>query len=44
MTTCFQRRKSPVINPELSGLPTMPARWTKLIYLAQRWIGNQKLA
>lgn len=25
--------KVPVVNPELSGLPIMPARWTKLIEL-----------
>lgn len=34
--------KVPVVNPELSGLPTMPARWTKLIELAQRWIVEQR--
>ncbi|MBD8071650.1 transposase, partial [Bacillus sp. PS06] len=36
--------KVPVVNPELSGLPTMPARWTKLIGLAQRWIVEQRSA
>ncbi|MBB2480137.1 transposase, partial [Bacillus sp. APMAM] len=36
--------KVPVVNPELSGLPTMPARWTKLIELAQRWIVEQRTA
>lgn len=36
--------KVPVMNPELSGLPTMPARWTKLIELAQQWIVKQRLA
>ncbi|MGG5251972.1 IS6 family transposase [Neobacillus sp. SM06] len=34
--------KVPVVNPELSGLPTMPARWTKLMELAQRWIIQQR--
>lgn len=36
--------KVPVVNPELSGLPTMPARWTKLMELAQGWISKQRLA
>ncbi|WP_376450837.1 transposase [Streptomyces sp. NPDC056309] len=36
--------KVPVVNPKLSGLPTMPARWTKLIELAQRWIVEQRSA
>ncbi|MBO0996130.1 DDE-type integrase/transposase/recombinase [Bacillus sp. SD088] len=36
--------KVPVVNPELSGLPTMPARWTKLIELSQQWIVKQRLA
>lgn len=36
--------KVPVVNPSLSGLPTMPARWTKLIELAQQWIVKQRLA
>lgn len=36
--------KVPVVNPELSGLPTMPARWTKLIELAQQWIVEQRAA
>ncbi|MCM3713419.1 transposase, partial [Alkalihalobacillus oceani] len=34
--------KVPVVNPELKGLPTMPARWTKLIELAQKWIVEQR--
>ncbi|WP_456277313.1 DDE-type integrase/transposase/recombinase [Bacillus sp. AK128] len=33
--------KVPVVNPELLGLPNMPARWTKLIELAQHWIVEQ---
>lgn len=36
--------KVPVVNPALSALPTMPARWTKRIELAQRWIMEQRLA
>lgn len=36
--------KVPVVNPKLSGLPTMPARWTKLIELAQQWIVEQRTA
>lgn len=36
--------KVPVVNPELKGLPTMPARWTKLIGLAQQWIVEQRQA
>ncbi|REB73246.1 DDE-type integrase/transposase/recombinase [Bacillus sp. 522_BSPC] len=36
--------KVPVVNPELKGLPTMPARWTKLIGLAQQWIVEQRAA
>lgn len=36
--------KVPVTNPELLGLPTMPARWTKLIELAQQWIREQRIA
>ncbi|KYC94044.1 DDE-type integrase/transposase/recombinase [Heyndrickxia sporothermodurans] len=36
--------KVPVVNPEISGLPTMPARWTKLIGLAQQWIFEQRSA
>ncbi len=36
--------KVPVVNTALSGLPTMPARWTKLIDLAQHWIVQQRLA
>lgn len=31
----------PVVMPELSKLPTMPAKWTKLIGLAQEWIIGQ---
>lgn len=31
----------PVVNPDLEKLPTMPARWTKLISLAQDWIIDQ---
>lgn len=31
----------PVVIPELSKLPTMPAKWTKLIGLAQDWIIDQ---
>jgi len=34
----------PVVNPELKELPTMPARWTKLIGLAQQWIVEQRQA
>jgi transposase-like protein len=34
--------KVPVVNPELNRLPTMPARWTKLISLAQQWIMEQQ--
>lgn len=34
--------KVPVVNPALLGLPTMPARWTKLIQLAQQWIVEQR--
>ncbi|WP_299834310.1 DDE-type integrase/transposase/recombinase, partial [uncultured Metabacillus sp.] len=34
--------KVPVVNPELLRLPTMPARWTKLIELAQQWIVEQR--
>jgi transposase-like protein len=30
--------KVPVLNPELLQLPNMPARWSKLIGLAQDWI------
>lgn len=30
--------KVPVLNPELQQLPSMPARWSKLIGLAQEWI------
>ncbi len=36
--------KVPVVNPQLQGLPTMPARWTKLIELAQQWIIEQQVA
>jgi len=36
--------KVPVVNPKLLGLPTMPARWTKLIELAQQWIIEQRAA
>lgn len=36
--------KVPVVNPALSGIPTMPARWTKLIDLAQQWIIEQRSA
>lgn len=36
--------KVPVVNPELKGIPTMPARWTKLIELAQSWIIEQRSA
>lgn len=32
----------PVIHPELKGLPHMPARWTKLIDLAQQWVIEQQ--
>lgn len=34
----------PVVNPQLQGIPTMPARWTKLIELAQQWIIEQRSA
>lgn len=30
--------KVPVMIPELSKLPHMPARWTKMIELAQQWL------
>ena len=33
--------KVPVLNPELEQLPNMPARWSKLIGLAQEWIIEQ---
>ena len=33
--------KVPVPNPELQQLPNMPARWSKLIGLAQDWIIEQ---
>ncbi|WP_099354674.1 DDE-type integrase/transposase/recombinase [Fredinandcohnia onubensis] len=33
--------KVPVVNPELDRLANMPARWTKLIDLAQQWIVEQ---
>ncbi|MBL4953702.1 DDE-type integrase/transposase/recombinase [Neobacillus sp. YIM B02564] len=33
--------KVPVVNPELLQLPNMPARWSKLIGLAQDWIIEQ---
>lgn len=33
--------KVPVLNPELLQLPNMPARWAKLIGLAQQWIVEQ---
>ncbi|MGJ2379807.1 hypothetical protein ACR8GF_21900, partial [Salmonella enterica subsp. enterica serovar Paratyphi A] len=33
--------KVPVLQPELLQLPNMPARWTKLIGLAQDWIEDQ---
>jgi len=33
--------KIPVLNPELQQLPNMPARWSKLIGLAQDWIIEQ---
>lgn len=33
--------KVPVVIPELKGLPNMPARWTKLIGLAQQWLVEQ---
>lgn len=36
--------KVPVVNQELLGLPTMPARWTKLIELAQQWIVEHRSA
>ncbi len=36
--------KVPVVNPELNGLPNMPARWTKLIDLAQQWILEEQTA
>lgn len=34
--------KVPVLIPELERLPNMPARWTKLIDLAQQWLIDQK--
>ncbi|MDQ0162460.1 transposase-like protein [Bacillus alveayuensis] len=37
-------RKVPVVHPALLGLPTMTARWTKLIELAQQWIVEQRSA
>ncbi|TES51659.1 DDE domain-containing protein, partial [Halalkalibacterium halodurans] len=36
--------KVPVTIPELEKLPTMPARWTTLIGLAQDWIQQQQSA
>ena len=33
--------KVPVVIPELKELPNMPARWTKLIGLAQQWLVEQ---
>lgn len=33
--------KVPVVIPELKGLPNMPARWAKLIGLAQQWLVEQ---
>ncbi|MED4351107.1 DDE-type integrase/transposase/recombinase [Schinkia azotoformans] len=33
--------KVPVVNPELEKIANMPARWTKLIDLAQQWIVEQ---
>ncbi|WP_210367969.1 DDE-type integrase/transposase/recombinase [Bacillus sp. REN3] len=33
--------KVPVLQPELLQLPNMPARWAKLIGLAQDWIEDQ---
>lgn len=33
--------KVPVVVPELMGLPNMPARWMKLIELAQQWLMEQ---
>ena len=33
--------KVPVLNPELLQLPNMPARWSKLIGLAQDWLIEQ---
>ena len=33
--------KVPVLNPDLLQLPNMPARWSKLIGLAQDWIIEQ---
>ncbi|KAF0823031.1 Mobile element protein [Cytobacillus firmus] len=33
--------KVPVVNPKLEKIANMPARWTKLIDLAQEWIVEQ---
>ncbi|MED4355086.1 DDE-type integrase/transposase/recombinase [Schinkia azotoformans] len=33
--------KVPVVNPKLEKITNMPARWTKLIDLAQQWILEQ---
>jgi len=35
--------KVPVVNPKLQRLPTMPARWTMLIELAQQWMIEQRV-
>ncbi|MBU9720284.1 MULTISPECIES: DDE-type integrase/transposase/recombinase [Bacillaceae] len=32
----------PVMIPELEKLPHMPARWTRLIYMAQEWLAEQQ--
>jgi hypothetical protein len=32
------------VIPELSRLPHMPARWTKMIELAQQWLLENKAA
>ncbi len=34
----------PVMIPELAKLPHMPARWTKLIELAQQWLVENQVA
>jgi len=36
--------KVPVMIPELSALPHMPARWTKMIELAQQWLQENQAA
>lgn len=36
--------KVPVVVPELTTLPNMPARWSKLIELSQEFLINQQIA